>query len=565
MRVAILTSIDSSGIRDAVSAIAREPGVQIAGILFDVETPSFTRRLRNLRNNLRREGLSYVGYRACESIAAALEDLAVRMVAATDVDELLRRAFPDESFSLQALADRLGVPLIRVTNLNSSVAAERLRALNTDLGVVIGTRILKPSTFTIPRLGCLNLHKGKVPEYRGLPPGFWELYERADSAGVTVHFIDRGLDTGDIVATSTVPIHHCETPVSLERKLDAAGAELIARAVGAVAAGTATRVPQPIADRPARTAPTRAQREELAQRCGTKAYTEPTAFRIAKHLWCLLLYFGGIVPAVRRWRRDSRGCVLLYHRVNDYSVDPLTTSRRRFAEHLVLLKRHYHVRSTSWLVERVRNGQRIPPTTVVIHFDDTYEDVARIAAPILEAAGLPAASFVSTGFIGSDRAFAHDERDSPWQFRNMTAAQIAALPSRGIEVGAHTVNHVNMGRVAAEHGRRELGDGKSSLEGLVGKPVRMFSFPFGRAEHFSEDGIQWARDAGYEAIFSAHGGFAGRHTSAWNIPRNGSCDAYSPLYLSLEIEGLGLAQLRARLTRPAQVLWRKRASSASAV
>ncbi|TLY16782.1 MAG: hypothetical protein E6K69_03380 [Nitrospirae bacterium] len=62
--------------------------------------------------------------------------------------------------------------------------------MNTDLGIVIGTRILKRSTFAIPRMGCMNVHKGRVPEYCGIPPGFWDLYENEKQAGVTIHFLD---------------------------------------------------------------------------------------------------------------------------------------------------------------------------------------------------------------------------------------------------------------------------------------------------------------------------------------------------------------------------------------
>ena len=40
-----------------------------------------------------------------------------------------------------------------------------------------------------------------------MPPGFWEIYDQAAAAGVTVHFVDEGLDTGDVIGTATIPIH----------------------------------------------------------------------------------------------------------------------------------------------------------------------------------------------------------------------------------------------------------------------------------------------------------------------------------------------------------------------
>jgi peptidoglycan/xylan/chitin deacetylase (PgdA/CDA1 family) len=547
MRVAILTGADTESTRLSIANIASQPGVELAGIFLDTARPPFRRRVRNLRWNVRREGPGYVATKLIESVAQALDRLSDRIVPLAEVDDLLRRAFPHESFSLQELADRLRIPLVDAGNLNSPGAAASLAAAKADLGVVIGTRILKRSTFGVPRLGCINLHKGKVPEYRGLPPGFWELYEEADTAGVTVHFIDEGLDTGDIVATESVTIHPRETPVSLAGKLDAVGASLIAAAVADIAAGTAVRRPQPPHQGRARMMPTRAQRQALARRADHLAAAQESAsHRIVKNLAYLLLYYSGAVPLLRRLRRASRGCIVLYHRVNDTSVDSLTASRRRFAEHLVLLRRHYRVRPSSWIADQVRAGGFLRPTTVAIHFDDTYEDVCEFAAPLLEAAGLPAASFISTGFLDTARPFAHDEAESPHQFRNMTSEQVRDLPHRGIEVCAHTVNHVDMGRVVAADGVKELREAKAVLEKLIGGPILAFSFPFGRPDNFRPDVAQWTRDAGYRAVFSASGGFITRKTTPWNIPRIGGYEANRALYLLFEIEGLALARLRAR-------------------
>ncbi len=195
-----------------------------------------------------------------------------------------------------------------------------------------------------------------------------------------------------------VPIHPNETPASLAKKLDVAGAALLARAVAGVADGTVERQPQPAYQGRPRTSPTRAQRRELAARIGDPADAQPGAgYRIVKNLWHLGLLYSGILHLVRGLRRRSRGTIVLYHRVNDVSTDVLTTSRRRFAEHLLCLRRYYGVRSSSWISACVGSGAFMDPTTVAIHFDDCYADVAESAAPLLQAAGLPAASFISSG------------------------------------------------------------------------------------------------------------------------------------------------------------------------
>src|SRR5207249_8137031 len=173
-------------------------------------------------------------------------------------------------------------------------AVETLRNLNADLGVVLGTRILKRSTFSIPRIGCLNVHMGKVPEYRGLPPGFWELYEKQSSAGVTIHFVDDGLDTGEIVGEDSVDIHPRESLETLQKKLGICATELLARCVVELAHGRARRRPQAITHYKPRTAPTRFQRRELDQKLGHLTKQQSLLVYILKTLFNLSVYYSGL-------------------------------------------------------------------------------------------------------------------------------------------------------------------------------------------------------------------------------------------------------------------------------
>jgi len=196
-----------------------------------VEQPSRSKRWKSLRRNVRREGLSYVPHRVVEGVHTFMDRLSRRVVDHDTVNRLLRDAFPNRDSSLDEIGKRYGASVFRVKNLNAPRAAEILKEENVDLGIVLGTRILKRSTFAVPRLGSINLHKGSVPDYRGLPPGFWELYDGKDSAGITVHFVDDGLDTGDVIGTQRVDIADTDTELSLRTKLDRDGARLLARCV----------------------------------------------------------------------------------------------------------------------------------------------------------------------------------------------------------------------------------------------------------------------------------------------------------------------------------------------
>ena len=98
-------------------------------------------------------------------------------------------------------------------------------------------------------------------------------------------------------------------------------------------------------------------------------------------------------------------CVILgYHRVADVASDPssLCVSKRRFADHLDCLRRHYNPMSLQGLVEAVSAGE-VPRRGVVVTFDDGYADNLHSARPLLEQYDVPATVFVITGQIGSKR------------------------------------------------------------------------------------------------------------------------------------------------------------------
>lgn len=99
-----------------------------------------------------------------------------------------------------------GVCHLHVDSLDSPEVRSALEPLRPDLLVVDGSNILKPDFFTTPRHGAINLHCGKLPDYRGMPPAFWELYHGDREVGVSVHEVSAKLDAGAVFATATVPL-----------------------------------------------------------------------------------------------------------------------------------------------------------------------------------------------------------------------------------------------------------------------------------------------------------------------------------------------------------------------
>ncbi len=471
--------------------------------------------------------------------------------------KILRRAFPSRGYKISDLAERYNFVIERVGNLNESKASECLKKHDVDLGIVVGTRILKESIFAVPKLGCINLHKGKVPEYRGMPPGFWELYDGAKTAGATVHFVDKGLDTGDVVAASEIPIRATETPETLLQKLHVLGASVLADAVSAIQAGTAVRLPQSRNLGKARSKPTFAQIRELQQKLPHwKSATDLS--RLLKNLYYLAVYYSGLYSLVRAYHtlQPNRAAVLLYHRVNDVSQDALTIDTDTFAAQLIAISRRYNPVSTTEVVESIHQGKRIKPTSVAIHFDDCYRDVSANALPILQAAEFPAAVFISSGFVDTNRTFAHDAQKYPFSYENLRIEDIQEWQRHGFEIGAHTVNHVDLGSCSAEEAVFEIHESRHQIEEVTKETVKYFAYPFGRRHNVAAGTAQIVRDAGYQAMFSAYGGFVRANTNVFDIPR--LCAFRSPLQVVLQIEGLTPGQILTSLQKMASVLYRGR-------
>lgn len=172
----------------------------------------------------------------------------------------LRRAYAPAGSSGVPLLEHLSIPVQRVPTLNGPQAQELLRALDPDLAVSLDNSLLAESTFSIPRLGTINVHHGSVPEYRGGPPVFWELADGCGEVGFVVHRIDRGIDTGAVLARGEIPIERrgtlAETLAATIPRLHEASLGALERVLVELAQGGAREEEQRARDVPARTTPT---------------------------------------------------------------------------------------------------------------------------------------------------------------------------------------------------------------------------------------------------------------------------------------------------------------------
>jgi len=270
----------------------------------------------------------------------------------------------------------------------------------------------------------------------------------------------------------------------------------------------------------------------------------------------------------------SRLTILIFHRVLA-SPDPLLPDEVdavAFEARMRWVKDWFNVLPLGEAVQRLRDG-RLPERPLAITFDDGYADNARIATPILRRLGLPATFFIATGFLdggcmwndtvieavraakgpvldlaslglGAHRvddarnrraaidrliaALKHlppgDRADKAARIAEiagagapsdlmMSAGDVRRLHLDGMTIGAHTVNHPILTRIADGEARAEIELSRRRLEDITGAPVRLFAYPNGkRAEDFGLRHVEMVRTLGFD----------GAVTTAWGAARHGA-------------------------------------------
>lgn len=183
-------------------------------------------------------------------------------------------------------------------------------------------------------------------------------------------------------------------------------------------------------------------------------------------------------------------------------------SRSDFTNQLDWMQRHFDVVSLEEIQTRLRQGTNKP--AVAITFDDGYAENADFAIPELARRRLPATYFVSTDFVDSELSFPHDLAAGVSLPAN-TSQQLRDFQAAGIEIGAHTRSHRDMGTVEDKAlAEFEIRGSIEQLEQWLGVPVRYFAFPFGLPGNMSQLAVDVLAECGIQGFCSAYG--------AWNWP-----------------------------------------------
>lgn len=154
---------------------------------------------------------------------------------------------------VKAEAVEAGLPVYETDDVKSPEFHEKLKELAPNLIVIVAFKILPESVIRIPAEGAINLHASLLPEYRGAAPIHHAVMNGETETGCTVFFLNKGIDTGNIIDQQTTPIGPDETTGEVYQRLMRLGGKLIGKCVDSIAEGTAEVSPQD--EKPASRAP----------------------------------------------------------------------------------------------------------------------------------------------------------------------------------------------------------------------------------------------------------------------------------------------------------------------
>tara|TARA_B100001287_G_scaffold191398_1_gene161703 strand:- start:14378 stop:15151 length:774 start_codon:yes stop_codon:yes gene_type:complete len=120
--------------------------------------------------------------------------------------------------SILYFAESLGIKTYRIGTPNEPNFVEMLRDLNIDVIINQSQNIIKPKLLSVPKLGIINRHNALLPKNRGRLTPFWVLKNNEKTTGVSIHFVEEGLDSGDIIVQEHYKIDESDSFNSLVEK-----------------------------------------------------------------------------------------------------------------------------------------------------------------------------------------------------------------------------------------------------------------------------------------------------------------------------------------------------------
>lgn len=239
-----------------------------------------------------------------------------------------------------------------------------------------------------------------------------------------------------------------------------------------------------------------------------------------------------------------RAVALLYHRlVTAHQFAACTGEDRyyaipidRFEQHLRYLKDHgYRSLSTDECIAFLKGRRGVPDRSVLITIDDGYVSALTFAQPLLRKYG-----FRATLFVTADPRATIFNRGSPRQ-RRLTDDELRRLDPNVIDVHAHGLTHRSLDELSDDDLQVELIASRLALEQTLGRPVRYMAVP---GNHYDQRVLEFAKEAGYEAVFSSDPGSVDPDDGPLGLPRVNVAGYVDPSGLATLLDPEGMARRR---------------------
>ncbi len=249
----------------------------------------------------------------------------------------------------------------------------------------------------------------------------------------------------------------------------------------------------------------------------------------------IIFYYTAATKLIRFIRakisKKGRMIILMYHRVaRPLNGDAhLCVSPANFESHIRYLSKHFDFISLEELSDYIEKRAYPARDSVMLTFDDGWEDNYTNAFPVLKKYKAPALIFLASGFIGKTGMLKSN------QIKEMAGSRIKL--DSGITFGAHSKTHPRLSRLNREDAKKEIWDSKSEVESIINMPVASFAYPYGMEDDFNPDVIDIAKESGFSCVFTAIKTGDALSGSRFLIPRKGIADFSLPGFIS-KIEGV---------------------------
>jgi methionyl-tRNA formyltransferase len=168
---------------------------------------------------------------------------------------------------LKQLCRGYGIKAFHEDDVNGRSFLEWAEKLDVDLIISVAASVIfKEDLLALPKNGCLNIHNGKLPKYRGMMPVFWQVYHGETEIGITVHEMNVKIDDGRILLQDGVPVKPGETLDAVMRRMKRVAAQMIIKIVDQMKTGSVEYRENPVAESSYFSFPTRADVKALREK-----------------------------------------------------------------------------------------------------------------------------------------------------------------------------------------------------------------------------------------------------------------------------------------------------------